>query len=188
MIAMKKITVLTAITILLACGCSATTDIDAPEMKIISQSFKDGETIPADFTCMGGDKSPQLSWTAIPTGTASFALVCEDLDAPKGVFTHWIVYNMTPVTTRLLEDQPKINFLPNSAIQGTNDFGNFGWGGPCPPAGKIHRYVFTIYALDVKLSIDKSPFVRTIFDEAIKDHVIVSAKITGTFEQKKTKK
>ena len=186
---MKKTSFLLTTIILLACGCNGAANVDKPEMKIVSQSFKDGMTIPADFTCMGGgDKSPQISWTTIPEGTASFALVCEDLDAPKGVFTHWIVYNILPATTRLLEDQPKTNYLPNSAIQGTNDFGNFGWGGPCPPEGKVHRYVFTVNALDVKLSIDKSPVVRAVFDQAIKDHVIASAKITGTFEQKKTKK
>ncbi|MBP7733171.1 MAG: YbhB/YbcL family Raf kinase inhibitor-like protein [Caldisericia bacterium] len=157
-------------------------------MKIISQSFKDGEAIPVDYTCAKGDKSPQISWTSIPKGTVSFALTCEDIDAPNGVFTHWIVYNMLPVTTRLLEDQPKINYLPNSGIQGTNDFGNFGWGGPCPPTGKAHRYVFTVYSLDIKLRIDKNPVTRQMFDEAIKDHIISSAKVTGTFEQKKSNK
>lgn len=185
---MRKAFLFLIVTILFACGCNDTANTKQPEMKIVSQSFKDGEAIPSDYTCTKGDKSPQLSWTVIPNGTASFALVCEDLDAPKGVFTHWIVYNMLPVTTRLLEDQPKINFLSNSAIQGTNDFGNFGWAGPCPPPGKAHRYVFTIYALDVKLSIDKTPVTRSVFDEAIKEHVIASAKITGTFEQKKAKK
>jgi Raf kinase inhibitor-like YbhB/YbcL family protein len=141
--------------------------------------------MPIQYTCKGADISPQLAWTAIPAGTKSFAIVCRDIDAPNGEFIHWIIYNISPVATRLLENQPKNEVADNSASQGQNDFGKIGWNGPCPPIGKPHKYVFTVYSLDQKLNLAKQPVIMKVLDEAMKDHVIAKASITCTFQTTK---
>lgn len=172
--------------LVVSCGCQ-NTEVKTTEqpMKLVSPSFKDGEPIPAKHAYKTGNISPHLAWTALPKGTASFALICQDLDAPKGVFTHWIIFNISPVSSRIPENQPKKEFTDNSAIQGMNDFGNFGWDGPSPPEGKAHRYVFTVYSLDIRLDFGNQPVDMSKFNEAIKDHVIAKASLTGTYQTTK---
>ncbi len=115
---------------------------------ITCPAFAAGRPIPEKYTCDGPDVSPPLAWTNAPAGTKSFALIADDPDAPGGIWVHWVVYNLPPTLTALAENTPPSPQLPDGAKQGVNDFGQTGYRGPCPPAGRLHRYVFNIYALD----------------------------------------
>ena len=117
------------------------------QMTITSPAFSAGAEIPAKFTCNGQSTSPELRISGTPPGAKSLALIAEDPDAPSGVFTHWLVWNIDPQTTRWGE-----NSVPAGALQGTNDFSKKGYGPPCPPSG-THRYVFKIFALDRTLDL-----------------------------------
>ena len=122
-------------------------------MNLTSTSFQNGSQIPAQFTCSGAGISPQLAWSAPPARTVSLALIVTDPDAPRRTFTHWVLYDLPVGTRDLTEGVPDMGRLPDGALQGRNDFGEIGYGGPCPPPGAPHRYVFTLYALDAKLNL-----------------------------------
>src|SRR6201993_3488928 len=129
-------------------------------IKITSSAFQEGGNIPSKFTCDGGDSSPPLRLAEIPSGAKSLVLVVDDPDAPSGLFTHWIVWNISPQTNSIAEgSKPK-------GVHGTNDFGKSGYGGPCPPSG-THRYYFRIFALDRELDLPPST-KRSQLDAAIK--------------------
>lgn len=148
-------------------------------MKIFSAAFDDAETIPAKYTCDGENVSPAIQWSDVPAGARSVALICDDPDAPKKDFTHWVLYNVLPEMRTLPEHLPPRNELPDGGRQGTNDFGKVGYGGPCPPSG-THRYRFTLYALDTKLGVPPaSP--RKDVDKAMQGHVIETAQLTGIY-------
>ncbi len=147
------------------------------------KSFEDGATIPVKHTCDGDDLSPMVRWDEAPKGTASFALIMEDPDAPGSTFTHWIVYNIPPSENMLEDVQPIAKKLDNGAIQGKNDFGKLGYRGPCPPKGETHRYVFRVYALKKKLA-PESANDREDFYAAIKGQVLDEAEYTGTYKRK----
>ncbi len=142
--------------------------------ELSSAAFTHGATIPARHTCTADDVSPALSWTAPPEGTASFALVVDDPDAPRRTWQHWLVWNIPPTTRQLGEA-----LGADQHVQGTNDFKKLGYGGPCPPPGHgAHRYFFRLYALDVMLGLPVGAS-RTELDAAIKGHVLASAELMG---------
>ena len=147
-------------------------------MKVSSSAFKEGEQIPSQFTCDGADRSPALQFAGIPQAAKSLALIVDDPDAPGGLFTHWIVWNIEPATARIDE-----NNSPVGAMKGTNDFGKSGYGGPCPPSG-THRYIFKLIALDQKLSLQAGAR-RTDLDRAIKGHVVAEAQLMGRYTRQK---
>ncbi len=119
-------------------------------LKIIINSFEEGKEIPRKFTCDGVDYSPAITWENLPAETKSIALIVDDPDAPVGDFVHWVIYNVGPKQGSLPENVQKTETLPDGIIQGRNDFGRFGYNGPCPPKGHgFHRYYFTLYALSV---------------------------------------
>jgi Raf kinase inhibitor-like YbhB/YbcL family protein len=148
---------------------------------LTSTAFEYGEKIPVKHTCKGEDVPPPLKWDEVPKGTVSFALILEDPDAPGGVFLHWIVYDL-PADCRELDGViPVEKHLKNGAIQGKNDFGKTGYGGPCPPKGETHRYFFRLFALKKKLppeSINR----RENFYKAIKNITLGKAEYMGTFK------
>jgi len=109
----------------------------------VTPAFSAGGTIAKRFTCDGPNVSPQLSWKEAPAGTQSFALIMEDPDAPVGTWVDWVLYNAPPNTTELAEGAEKQGQLASDTLQGRNDFRSAGYGGPCPPAGKPHRYFFS---------------------------------------------
>jgi len=117
----------------------------------------------SSFGCSGGNISPALSWSNVPAGTKSFALLVHDPDAPTGSgWWHWVAYNIPPSVTSLPADagNPKKSLMPSGVVQGRTDFPYLGYGGPCPPPGKPHRYFFRLYALKVaklEVSPDASP-------------------------------
>jgi Raf kinase inhibitor-like YbhB/YbcL family protein len=149
-------------------------------MKLSSSAFRPGEPIPRDHTCEGADRSPQLGWSEIPVDTRSFALVCDDPDAPRGTWVHWVLFNLPADAVELGTGMPQAPELPSGARQGINDSGDVGYGGPCPPRGKPHRYYFRLYALDCALNLPPG-INRSDLDEAIAGHVLADATLMGTF-------
>lgn len=148
----------------------------------ISAEFKYGDIIPDKYTCIGKDISPELSWTGIPEGTQSIALIMDDPDAPGGTFVHWVLFNI-PATTRKLPAAVKKNKnLDDFSRQGTNDFGNIGYGGPCPPSGNPHRYYFRIYALDKMLELFPGSS-RSQVDSVMKGHILAKGELMGTYKR-----
>jgi Raf kinase inhibitor-like YbhB/YbcL family protein len=152
------------------------------QILVTSTAFTDGSPIPAKFSCQGKNVSPPLEWTALPQGIRSAAILCEDPDAPGGTFTHWVLYDIPPTVKRLTENTPKLEVLPNSAKQGLNDFEQTGYGGPCPPPGKPHRYYFRIFALDLESPL-KPATKRDELLRIVKGHVLGEGKLMGTFKR-----
>jgi hypothetical protein len=147
------------------------------KMKITSSAFQEAGNIPSKFTCDGGDNSPPLQIAGIPSDAKSLALVADDPDAPSGLFTHWIVWNISPQTGVIAEGSaPK-------GVRGTNDFGKSGYGGPCPPSG-AHRYYFKIFALDRELNLPAGT-KRSQLDAAMKGHVLAQGELMGRYSRKK---
>lgn len=151
------------------------------EIKITSSAFSEGGMIPAKYTCDGEDISPPLKWEAVPEGTVSIALICDDPDAPMGTWVHWILYNLPPDTKQLSEKFPDDETLPNQARQGITDFGKTGYGGPCPPGG-THRYYFKIYALDTKIDIVKIADKASVV-QSMQGHIIGEGTLMGRYKR-----
>ena len=149
-------------------------------IQVSSKSFPAGGDIPRKFTCDGADLSPELSWSEPPAKARSWALIGDDPDAPVGVFTHWVVYDLPPATRGLPEGVPKAGDIPGGGRQGRNDFGKVGYGGPCPPPGKPHRYFFKVYALDNLLNL-KPGASRSEVQHAMQGHVLVEGEVMGRY-------
>ena len=146
-------------------------------MKITSSAFQQGGNIPLKFTCDGSNTSPALQISGIPAEAKTLVLIVDDPDAPGGLFTHWAVWNISPQTSTIAEGStPK-------GVQGTNDFGKSGYGGPCPPSG-THRYYFRIFALDHELDLPVGA-KRSQLDTAMKSHVIAKGELMGRYARKK---
>ncbi len=151
-------------------------------LTIKSSVFNDGDMISAKYTCKGEDISPPLSWDGVPEGTKSFALICDDPDAPLMTWVHWVIYDIPADATELFEGIPKESTLSNGAKQGRNDFRKIGYGGPCPPPGGPHRYFFKLYALDTMLNLEAG-FTKKALLKAMEDHIIEEAQIIGKFKR-----
>jgi len=151
-------------------------------LSLHTAAFETGSQIPDRYTCSGADVSPALTWDGAPQGTQSFALITDDPDAPNGTFTHWVMFDIPPESKGLAQNVPKTQRLDDGALQGRNDFHRDGYGGPCPPPGKTHRYYFKLYALDSKLSLDPGA-TRQQLEAAMKGHVLAQAELMGTFKR-----
>lgn len=151
-------------------------------MHLSSPAFTDGGAIPEKHTCDGLNISPPLNWRGAPVGTKSFALICDDPDAPTQAWTHWVIYNLPATTTELPEHMPPAETLPNGAQQGTNDFKRPGYGGPCPPAGRTHHYRFKLLALDRVLQLP-DPITKGALEKACAGHTLATATLTGTYRR-----
>jgi len=148
---------------------------------IRSAAFGEGETIPRRHTCEGENVSPALDWSGAPPHTRGFALLCDDPDAPGGVWTHWMLWDLPPTAAQLAE-----GYSPEAGVKtGTNDFGRPGYGGPCPPKGHgPHRYSFKLFALNVA-SLGLKPGVRRReFDAALKGKILAETWCMGRYERK----
>lgn len=154
--------------------------------KLTSPAFKDGETIPKLHTCEGKDPSPALDWSGAPAGTKSFALVMDDPDAPVGLWVHWVLYDIPGDLTGLPADVPKTERVPGAgthgASWGVDSFSRAGYGGPCPPPGKPHRYVFKLFALGKVLGLPPRATTSELA-RAMEGHVLGRAELTGLFER-----
>ena len=151
-------------------------------MKLTSTAFADGNPIPTRHTCDGADVSPPLQWSDAPAGAKSFALICDDPDAPVGDWVHWVIYGLPAATTALPEKIAPSETLPNGARQGVNDFRRVGYGGPCPPPGKPHRYFFKLYALDAELP-RQSRASKADLLRAMQGHILAQAQLMGTYQR-----
>lgn len=151
-------------------------------MNLSSMAFSDGEEMPTKYTCDGQDVSPPLAWEEGPEGTVAYALLLKDPDAPGGIFTHWVLFNIPSHTRELPEAVPIEPRLPNGAIQGQNDFGATGYRGPCPPAGSVHRYQFTVYALDEEVELEAGSRRAEVLD-AMEGHILAQGQLTGLYKR-----
>jgi Raf kinase inhibitor-like YbhB/YbcL family protein len=150
---------------------------EGARITISSSAFQEGGNIPSKFTCDGSDTSPPLQLTGVPSEAKSLVLIADDPDAPSGLFTHWLVWNIPPQTNSIAEGSaPK-------GVRGSNDFGKSGYKGPCPPPG-THRYSFKVFALDRELNL-RAGAKRSQVDAAMKGHVIAQGELVGRYARKK---
>lgn len=153
------------------------------KLQLITAAFADDQPIPRRHALDNENLSPELQWSGAPPATKSFALICDDPDAPTGAWVHWVIYDLPPATTRLAEGVSKSPELPDGAKQGANDFGRIGYDGPRPPPGKPHRYFFKLYALDARPDL-KPGLTKKQLLEAIDGHVLAEGQLMGTFQRK----
>lgn len=159
-------------------------DRTAPKsITITSTSFAEGQPIPSKHACDGENISPPLSWDGVPEAAQSFALICDDPDAPGGTWVHWVLYDLPATVRNLPEAVETKEEVLHAAKQGINDFKRIGYGGPCPPAGPPHRYYFTLYALDRELDL-KSGATKSEVETAIKGRILAQGKLMGTYKRK----
>ena len=157
---------------------------EAMSFTITSPAFENGSKIPTVYTCQGRDISPPLSWSGMPSGTKSLALVVFDPDAPdpanpRMTWVHWVLYNLPPDTSGIGEGAGN---MPQGTCHGVNDWGRTGYGGPCPPIGR-HRYFFRLFALDCQLPDLGQPSMKELL-KAMKGHVLGEAELMGTYQKR----
>ena len=145
------------------------------DMKISSQVFQHNGSVPSKYTCDADNVSPPLSISEVPEGAKSLALIVDDPDAPVGDWVHWLVWNIPVGTAEIGEATAP------EGIEGTTDFGEPGWGGPCPPSG-THRYFFKLYALDTELDLPATGKKKDL-EEAMKDHILDEVELIGTYKR-----
>jgi Raf kinase inhibitor-like YbhB/YbcL family protein len=151
-------------------------------IQLTSSAFSHGNRIPEVHTCEGEDLSPALEWSGVPIERRSLALICDDPDAPKGTWVHWVLYNLPGESVELARGVPQLPELPSGARQGRNDFGEIGYNGPCPPPGKPHRYYFRLYALDIMLTLPHG-VSRSELDRAMADHIVGQGTLMGVYQR-----
>jgi len=149
-------------------------------INLMSDVFEEGDIIPTMHTCDDKNISPPLRWDSLPERTMSFAILCEDTDAPRGTWTHWIIFNILPSVMELSAGIKNEEKLSNGMTQGINDFGYAGYGGPCPPEGEKHRYFFRIYALDTTLNLSPGAN-RKEFLRALNENVLDEGQLMGIY-------
>jgi hypothetical protein len=152
-------------------------------LQLTSRAFKEGGMIPAHYTADGEDVSPPLDWSNVPEGTKSFAIICDDPDAPGGSFCHWVIYNIPFNTVHFPEAFPTFNSLPNGTKQGINDFGSVGYRGPAPPGG-THHYFLKLYALSAVLDLEPGA-KKAQLENRIQRRILGEAQLMGKYQRSK---
>ena len=150
-------------------------------MELISSTFNEGGMIPGMYTCDGADVSPPLKWGALPAGTKSLAIICDDPDAPVGTWVHWVYYDIPAVAEGLPEEVATDEHPAEGGTQGLNDFRKIGYGGPCPPGG-THRYYFKLYALDTTLNLSSGATKKQLLKE-MENHIIGQTQLMGKYRR-----
>jgi Raf kinase inhibitor-like YbhB/YbcL family protein len=185
----KKIFILLFAVILLA-ACQTKNQTPQKEregiamaIRVESAAFEEGATIPTDYTCDGEDLSPPLAWGEVPEGTKSIALMCDDPDAPRGTWVHWVIFGLPAGSRGLPEGIPAERTLASGARQGTNDFRRIGYGGPCPPRGPAHRYYFKVYALDIEPDLSPGASKQDLI-EAMEGHILAKGELMGRYQRR----
>ncbi|KPK80164.1 MAG: hypothetical protein AMS25_09970 [Gemmatimonas sp. SM23_52] len=151
-------------------------------IKLTSAAFEEGGFIPTQYTCEGRDLSPPLRWTGMPAEAKSLALICDDPDAPVGTWVHWVLYDLSPKFSELPEGMPPSEVTPEGAKQGVNDFRRSGYGGPCPPPGKPHRYFFKFYALDIEPGLPTGASKADLL-RAMEGHILAEGQLVGLYKR-----
>jgi Raf kinase inhibitor-like YbhB/YbcL family protein len=157
----------------------AATSPSVARLTLKSPAFKGGGMIPRQYTCDSLDISPSLFWSKPPSSARSLALICDDPDAPGGTWIHWVIYNIPVADTTLAGNIAKKDTV-GSMIQGKNSFGNIGYGGPCPPAGKPHRYYFHLCAIDTILDLAPGSTDKDVMN-AITGHIVAMGELMGRY-------
>jgi Raf kinase inhibitor-like YbhB/YbcL family protein len=142
--------------------------------------FANGGEIPRRYTCGGMDVSPAMTWSGVTPAAHSLAIIVDDPDAPRGTWTHWVMWNIPPYLTSLPEGVPAREVLANGSRQGWNDFECIGYGGPCPPKGKTHRYFFRLFALDTVLELREGARKKEL-EHAMKGHILAESEWMGLY-------
>lgn len=150
-------------------------------LELNSPVFNQGELIPRKYTCDGDDISPPLQWSGFPGGTKSFALICDDPDAPVGTWDHWVLYNISAKMSALPEGVSSDADLSDGSRNGRNSWGQLGYGGPCPPGG-THRYFFKLYALDSVLGLASGASKYQLL-RAMEGHILAQAELMGRYSR-----
>jgi Raf kinase inhibitor-like YbhB/YbcL family protein len=148
-----------------------------------SPSFQKGQTIPVQYTCDGKNISPKVSWSHVPDGTKTIALIIDDPDAGSTPWVHWVIFNIPANQKGLKKNIPAKKQLKSGAIQGTNSFKKIGFDGPCPPRGPAHQYVMKLYALNTKFDL-KGNSTKAQVVQAMKKHVIAKAVLKAKYKRK----
>ena len=166
-----------------AASCSQRASESTPlALELTSPDFASGGTVPKALTCDGSDSSPALQWKAPPSGTQTLVMIADDPDAPVGTWVHWVAYNIPSTLRTLPQNFPKTEQLPDGTRQGKNDFDKIGYGGPCPPAGKPHRYFFKLYAIDTKLDLKPGATKKEV-EHAIQGHILARGEYVGRYSR-----
>ncbi len=156
--------------------------LNAFALEIVSDVFESNGYIPDRYACDAQDFSPFLSFRDVPEGTKSLVLICDDPDAPFKVWVHWVLFNIPKEVTELKENITAEEMKSLGIIAGVNDFGKLEYKGPCPPAGKPHRYFFKLYALDTQLPLEAGAAKKEIV-KAMEGHIIAEAKVVGLYQR-----
>jgi Raf kinase inhibitor-like YbhB/YbcL family protein len=169
----------------MAAGFLAALAGGAMAFELTSSDFAAGGAIPKALTCEGTDRSPALAWSGAPGGTKTLALIIDDPDAPdpaapRMTWVHWVLYDIPPATSALPAGV-QASALPAGTREGTNDYKQTGYRGPCPPVGR-HRYFHKLYALDVSLG-DKGPLTKAELEKLMQGHVLAQAELMGTYQK-----
>ena len=151
-------------------------------VRLESPAFSNGRPIPAVHTADGRDVSPALSWSGVPREAQSLALLCEDPDAPRGTWVHWVLYDLPASATGLPEAVAAAERPATGGAQGKNDFGRLGYGGPAPPSG-THRYYFRLYALDAPLGLPPGATRRDV-GRAMEGRILAEGELMGTYSRR----
>jgi Raf kinase inhibitor-like YbhB/YbcL family protein len=154
----------------------------AVSLELKSPDFTPGGNIPKQFTCEGANISPALKWNDPPTATQSFVLIADDPDAPVATWVHWVIFDLPATLRALPQNFPKNEQSADGSRQGRNDFGEIGYGGPCPPPGKPHRYFFKLYALDAKLYLAAGAAKKQV-ERAMQGHILAQGEYIGRFSR-----
>lgn len=171
-----------AVVLLSLGGCrkAATVGVVPMTLQVTSTDIADGGMVPKQFTCDGRSISPALAWEKAPAGTRSFAVIVRDPDAPGGTFIHWVIYDLPPEVPGVMQGIAAKAQLPDGSMQGLNSDKGVGYYGPCPPAGKPHRYVFTVYAVDEMLSAPPGASEEEVM-RAMRGHVLAEGRLTARY-------
>jgi Raf kinase inhibitor-like YbhB/YbcL family protein len=160
------------------------TDARSAEIRLTSPAFQQGGRVPYVHSCEGDDVSPPLEWSGAPVETRSYALVCEDPDAPRGTWIHWVLYNISGDAVELTRAVPTLPELPSGARHGRNTAGDMAYAGPCPPPGNPHRYFFRLYALDISLNLPPGA-TKLELEQALDQHILAQGTLMGTYQHRK---
>jgi len=166
--------------LLVTVSCRSASKSGSAPLIISSPSFETGETIPPRQTCIGEDVSPPLNWTGGLDKVVSYAIICEDPDAPGGTWIHWVIFDIPMQTTSLPEGVSDTPQLEDGSKQGINDFKKLGYGGPCPPPGKPHRYYFRLYGLDQLTGLEPGSTADELKDR-MRGHIVAQGELMGVF-------
>jgi Raf kinase inhibitor-like YbhB/YbcL family protein len=149
-------------------------------LTLSSSAFANNTRVPVKFTCSGGDKSPALAWSNVPSSTKALALIVRDLDAPSGDFVHWVIFDIPASVTSMSEGVPSTAKTSFGATQGQNGRGEVGYTGPCPPPGEDHHYHFRLYALDEGLGLTNDAGAAQV-ESAMQGHILAQTELVGIF-------